>query len=308
MKQFLAFKGGTLIYAASKADAAVAATAPEDLADGAMGIFAIGNAGKLVLVDAAADLADVERIIFARGLAVGAKLSDEFSRDTLRVEKQAYVASAAQVVTVSGIPATLPAGTTVTVQITDSSSTIPHEWKWKNHEYTTVAANETAATISAALAAKITAKSTVATAANSAGNLVITAKAGVKNISVSTIGLTGSTVATTTQPVRSQGSTDRMTALQLECEGYDGRTNYTDRLTGPTKDSNLVEAGVNYVVYNVSCVRRNIRIAVPQEGTDRFLRVYLAIPTGATAITTLDTLLTASALEEVAGQADEVGA
>lgn len=310
MKQFLAFAGGTLIYAASKADALVAAATPDTLADGAIGLFArSGTDGKLILVDAAADFADVKGFVVARGTATGAILSDEIERKTLAVDKNAAVAGTQKVVKIQNIPANLPKGTVVEVGVTDKTSTITTDYRVKSGSYTTTVANQAASVIAAGLAASINKKDVPGTAVADGNDLSFTVDAGKDATLFTRENLDGATVAVTTPAVNPEGDVASLEALRLECEGYQGRTNYVDRTTGPTKDTDNVIAAGNHVVYNLTWTGTTTRLAVATDAVaSRFKRLYLAIPTGATAITTLDTLLVGAAEEEVAAQAEEVGA
>lgn len=311
MKQFLAFKGGALIYAQHKTfTAAEVATSPEQLADGAIGIYAKdGTTGKLILVDAAADFADVKDFVVGRGTVNGFIISDVIERKTLNVKKAAAVAGTQKVITLSGIPANLPKGTVVELGITDKTATVMTDYRVKRAQYKTTVANQAASVIATGLVASANKKQIPGVAAVSTNDLTFTVTTGKDAHLFIGEGLDGATIATTTAPVTPEGDVASLEALRLECEGYQGRTNYVDRTTGPTKDTeNVISAGT-HVLYTLGWTGTTTRVAVATDAVaSRFKRLYLAIPTGATAITFLDTALLAASEEEVAAQAEEVGA
>lgn len=326
MKQFLAFKGGALIYAQNKVFATnETAAAPDELAEGAIGIFSrSGTTGKLTLVTAAAGLLDVKGFIIARGLAAGAIISDVIERKSLAIEKYTAVSAVAKVLTLGGASsaflggsATNVIGDTAGVTVVDTSKNIKSDWKVKNYEVTLTAANMDAAAIAALLVTKINndpnrVVQASTSGATTAGVLILTAKTAGKTFDAhGTVGtrteLTTKTV--TTAPVKGEGTLANLQELQLECHGYQGGTRRGDGRLGDLKDYNLIDTSASsHVVYTLNWTGVVNRMGVPVDAkAERFKRLFLAIPTGASAIAAFDTLLVATALEEVAAQAEESG-
>jgi ribosome-associated translation inhibitor RaiA len=315
MKQFLGFKV-TPAYGEHKVqDGGVAGTelaaAPDELAEGAVGIFAILNSGKLALVDSAAEFLDVKEFIVARGLAKGCVITDTIERKSLQVEKSPAVNGVKRVVTISAIPTNLPAGTLVEVGIVDNNVRVTTDTRVRRASYITKAANETAATIATALAASVNKKNFMVDATAPANDLVLTAKVAGKNFSAFVDeGLAIANVTVTTKQVKAGGDIATLEALQLDCHGYQGGTRRGNGETGDVADYNTIDKSqTSQILYNISWTGTTVRSAVATDAVAlRHKRLYLAIPTGAAAITTLDSMLVAAAQEEVAAQAEEAGA
>ena len=313
MKNFLAFKSAPAYGQHKVQDGGVAgtelATSPDELAEGAIGIFAISNSGKLVLVDANADFLDVKEFIVARGLAEGCLITDTIERSSLKVEKGAAAAGVKKVVTLSAIPANLPANSLVEVGITNNNTRLEIEKRTKRSSYITKAANESAATIAAALVASINKKNFMVDASVSGSNIVLTAKEAGKNFHAFVDEALSATITVTTKPVIAEGDVATLQKLETDCIAYAGKTRMDDLELGDTKPYSTIDTSEDsFVLYNIAWLGTTIRTAVATDAVAlRPKRLYLAIPTGASAIATVDGLLTGAALEEVAAQAEEDG-
>lgn len=319
MKQFLATKAA-VIYAQNKVFTTnETAPTPADLADGALGIYAVGSNDKLSLVTAASGLADVREFVIARGTPTGVApmVTDAIERNEhFCFEKAAYNAGSAKVITFGGPSSALTGGNTTIiagsiaeVEVVDHSPRLQQDFKVKTYAYSTKVANENTATIAAGLVAAINAdpNATVVastTGATTGGTLILTAKVIGKPFEArmmeDSITVASSKTVTTT-PVNAFGTFAQMRELEVECEGYQGRTNYVDRTVGPTVNLTQTEAGVNYGVYYISWVGiiRRLGVATDQVA-ERYKRLYLAVPSGATGATTLDALLLVVAKSQLA--------
>jgi len=344
MKQFMGFKAApaaTVFGTNAHPDATTTiASSPEMLGTGIPGFYGKrgvggylggpGGEGELIMLKVAGDFTDVKSFYVARGnrkdsnpndtddTKEGAILSDEIDRKTLTVEKYLYNAGAAKVLTlgvlagdnlIGGVAA--PANATAGITIVDHSPTIMSDWKTRTYEVRP-ATGATAAAVATALAAKIMADpNRLADAAAATTTLVLTHRK--KGVDFDAHGTDETlcqncTKVVTTKPVRVDNSIAAVRELELECHGYQGGTRRGDGQLGDILPYTQVEiddpAGV--VIYHLTWERKVNRQGVPVDANaSRFLRLYLAVPTGnGTMQTAIETILTLALNEEVATQGE----
>lgn len=333
MKQFMGFKASATAvpFGTNAAPTAIGATSPEMLGTAIPGLYAKANGtGKLIAIDAAAKFLDVKSFVIARGNAKGsnpldtddtkegATLSDEIDRKTLTVEKYPHTVGVAKVITLGGAANGLiggvvaPANATAGVTIVDTAPTIMTDWKTRTYEVKP-ALGATGPAVATALAAKIMADpNRLADAAGSGETLVLTHRTKGKTFDAHGTDLTiceNCAKVVTTQPVREDNSIAGVRELELECAGYQGQTRRGDGQLGDILPYTQVEIddpnGV--IMYHLTWERSVNRQGTPVDNkASRFLRLYLSVPSGNTAmIAALDALLSAAVQEETPAQADE---
>jgi hypothetical protein len=291
MKNFLAFKD--LAYAAAKAGKTDVATNPNSLADGAIGVYIEkpnGSGFDLVLSASPVSIfKDVKRFVIARGTSDKATTTASILRTGIKnFSPSAYSAGAKEVKEISALGggAGVTAGQIAELNIMDNSATNQVAWESTTVTYVTRAAAESNQVIAEGLKADIDARpdlfiTATVSGTGAAAKLVLTHKVDGKIFSVKGQGISQYAVSTRTTKGKIALNDYKATRnLEVELEGYAGRTDYIQARNQPENALVQVASGVNYDIYNLLFQEEWLRRGV-EATAHTTLKAVLAFPTGA---------------------------